>query len=167
MYPKPFALGVLASHSMAPSPPPAVALPSVTSRDQRAANRSATSLAPATESHKPKSTSRKRQQSNADESVNKRNKTVADDDDDANEAAIAIEEAFEGPKGGRKAKKAKKTGKKRYLICFFYAFFNFNIFATSSKKTWTDRQREDEAEKAKGSPIHLQPYVPLPFIFFN
>jgi hypothetical protein len=141
---------------MAPSPPPsAVAPPSVASRDQRAANRSATNLAPA--SQKPKSTSRKRQQSNADEPVNKRYKTVADDDNDANEAAIAIEEAFEGPKGGRKAKKAKKTGKNRYLICFFNAFFNFNIFTTSSKKTWTDRQREDETEKAKGSPIHLQP----------
>ena len=100
-----------------PKPPPAVVQPSVSSRDQRAANRSATALAPG--SPKPKSTSRKRQQSNADESINKRNKTTADDNDDANEAAIAIEDAFEGPKGGRKAKKAKKTGKNRYLIYFF------------------------------------------------
>ena len=61
-------------------------------------------------SPKSKSTSRKRQQSNADESVNKRNKTTADDNDDADEAAAAIEKAFEGPKGGRKAKKVKKTG---------------------------------------------------------
>jgi hypothetical protein len=139
---------------MAP-PPPAIPPPSVTSRDQRAANRSATALMPA--SPKPKSTSRKRQQSNADESINKRNKIATDDDDDANEAAIAIKDAFEGPKGSRKAKRVKKAGKKRYLIHFFKSFFDFKISTTPSKKTWADRQREDETEKAKGSPAHLQP----------
>jgi hypothetical protein len=98
---------------MAPLPPPTVIPPSVTSLDQCAANRSATTLAPV--SPKSKSASRKRQQSNADKSVNKRNKSTADDNDNLNEAAIAIE-AFQGPKGG---KKAKKTGKNRYLIHFF------------------------------------------------
>jgi hypothetical protein len=102
---------------MAPLPPPTAIPPSVTSRDQRASNRSATALAPA--SPKTKSASRKRQQSNADESVNKRSKSAADDNDDANNAAIAIEEAFQGPKRGKKGKKGKKTGKNRYLICFF------------------------------------------------
>jgi hypothetical protein len=99
---------------MPPSPPP-----TMSAHDQRAANRT-TGLAvvPA----KPKSTSRKRQQSNADESASKRNKTVVSDSDDAiNEAAIAVEEANDGEKGGKKGKKGKKTGakgKNRYLFSF-------------------------------------------------
>ena len=96
---------------MVPPAPPA------TSQDQCAANRGAMMLMPA--SPKSKSTSHKQQQSNVDESVNKQNKTTADDDNEADEAAVAIEEALKGPKGGWKAKKAKKTGKKKYLTCFF------------------------------------------------
>ena len=144
---------------MAAVPPP----PAVTPRDQRASNRSAMALQVEPASPKPKSTSRKRQQSNADESINKRNKTAVDDDDDPNDAAFGIEETFEGPKGGRKAKKAKKTGKKRYLILFFLSNFHSNIYTTRSKKTWADRQREDDKEKAKGSPARLQPYILLQF----
>lgn len=98
------------STTMAQPPPP----PTL-SRDQRAANRSA---AREPTSLKSKSTSRKRQQSNADESINKRNKTATDNDDNINEAAIDIEEALEQPKGGRKSQKAKKTRKNMCVIFF-------------------------------------------------
>jgi hypothetical protein len=98
----------------------------VSARDQRAANRSAgLSVVPA----KPKSTSRKRQQSNADESANKRNKTLVDDSDDAIDdatidAAIAVEEANEAGRGGKKGKKAKKTGAKgKNMYLFYFSHF--------------------------------------------
>ncbi|KIJ99616.1 hypothetical protein K443DRAFT_8260 [Laccaria amethystina LaAM-08-1] len=81
---------------------------------------------------KPKSTSRKRQQSNADESANKHNKTVENDSD----AAIAVEEANEAGKGGKKGKKTGAKGK--------------------NKKTWADCQQEDQIENAKGTPARLQ-----------
>lgn len=106
---------------MPPSPPPAP--PSKIARDQRAANRSA-GLVPV--SSKPKSTSRKRQQSNADESVSKRNKTATNDTNEAaNDTATAAEEAIDIQKGGKKGKKAKKTGgkgKNSYLSFFFGLF---------------------------------------------
>ncbi|KIJ94926.1 hypothetical protein K443DRAFT_11750 [Laccaria amethystina LaAM-08-1] len=103
---------------MPPSPPP-----SLSAHDQRAANRNASlPVLPA----KPKSTSWKRQQSNADESANKHNKRVVNNSDDGMDdatmddgmddatmdAAIAVEEANEAGKGGKKGKKAKKTGAK-------------------------------------------------------
>jgi hypothetical protein len=84
--------------------------------DQRAANRT-TGLAVVPAKHK--STSRKRQQSNADESASKHNKTVVSDSDDAiNDAAIAVEEANDGEKGGKKGKKTGAKGKNRYLFSF-------------------------------------------------
>ena len=86
--------------------------------DQQAAN-CTTGLAavPA----KPKSTSWKWQQSNADESANKRNKTVVNESDDAIDdavidAAIAMEEANEAGKGGKKGKKTGAKGKNTYLF---------------------------------------------------
>ena len=96
---------------MSPSPPPVPS--SKIARAQRAANRSAgvTTIAP-----NSKSTSRKRLQSNADESANKRNKIESTDatdiDDTIMDAAIDVEEENEGKKGGKKGKKAKKTGGK-------------------------------------------------------
>ncbi|KIJ89984.1 hypothetical protein K443DRAFT_15618 [Laccaria amethystina LaAM-08-1] len=125
---------------MPPSPPP-----SLSAHDQWAANRNASlPVLPA----KPKSTSRKRQQSNADESANKRNKRVVNNSDDGMDdatmdAAIAVEEANEAGKGGKKGKKAKKTGAK----------------GKTMRKVWADRQHEDEIENAKGTPAHLQPCV--------
>jgi len=93
---------------MSPSPPP-VPLSKV-ARDQRAANWSAGVVTTAPNS---KSTSRKRLQSNADESANKHNKTETTDiDDPIIDAAIDVEEENEGKKGGKKGKKAKKTGGK-------------------------------------------------------
>jgi hypothetical protein len=80
-----------------------------------------------------------------------------DDDDNINEAAIAIEEAFERPKGGKKARKAKKISKNMYVIFFSNLSLIIIISTIVSKKTLADRQREDETEKAKGSPDHLQP----------
>jgi hypothetical protein len=103
--------------TMPPSPPP-----SLSACDQRAANRNASlPVLPA----KPKSTSWKRQQSNADESANKHNKTVVNDSDDGMDdatmdAAIAVEEANEAGKGGKKGKKAKKTGAKGKTMYLFY-----------------------------------------------
>jgi len=109
---------------MPPSPPP-----TMSAHDQQAANRTAAlSVLPA----KSKSTSRKRQQSNADESAAKRNKTVGSDSDVGNDsdaaiddptiddAAIAVEEANDAEKGGKKGKKGKKTGTKRKNMYLFY-----------------------------------------------
>ena len=95
----------------------------MSARDQRAANRNTgVPVVPA----KPKSTSRKRQQSNADESANKRNKTVVNESDDAIDdavidVAIAMEEANEAGKGGKKGKKGKKTGAKGKNTYLFYS----------------------------------------------
>ena len=147
--------------SPSPSPPPAPApVPlSKIARDERAANRSAglVSAAP-----KSKSTSRKRQQSNADESANKRNKTETTDlDDTTMDAAIVAEEENEAKKGGKKGKKAKKTGgkgKNTYLSLFIIIFYLI-ISITSSRKTWAERQDEDEVENAKGIPARLKPYA--------
>ena len=98
--------------TMPPSPPP-----TMSARDQRAANRTAAlPVVPA----KAKSTSRKRQQSNADESVTKRNKTVGNESDDGS----AVEEVNDAEKEGKKGKKGKKTGakgKKKYLFYFWSA----------------------------------------------
>ncbi|KAF8962366.1 hypothetical protein BDZ97DRAFT_1920635 [Flammula alnicola] len=70
-------------HPMAPSPPPAPV--SMSTHDQRAANCS-TSVLSAPPTIKPKSTSCKPQQLNADESASKRSKpTDANADDDNNE----------------------------------------------------------------------------------
>ena len=97
---------------MPPSPPP-----TMSARDQRAANRTAAlPVVPA----KAKSTSRKRQQSNADESVTKHNKTVGNESDDGS----AVEEVKDAEKEGKKGKKGKKTGakgKKKYLFYFWSA----------------------------------------------
>ncbi|KAF8961578.1 hypothetical protein BDZ97DRAFT_1664120 [Flammula alnicola] len=120
---------------MAPSPPPAPA--SMSARDQRAANRSAGTLSAPTTA-KSKSTSRKRQQSNAEESASKRSKPANDANDDDDDDA---KEANEGRKGGKKGRKAKKTAGKR----------------KSSRKTGAQRRREDELENAKGTPAHLKP----------
>ena len=83
---------VSSTTTMAPSPPP-----SKSARELRASNRSAGVLAVAP---KPKSISRKRQQSNADESVSKRNKTATNEGDD--DAAIDMEEAIDAQKERRK-----------------------------------------------------------------
>ena len=106
---------------MPPSPP-------ISARQLRAANRSG-GLAPASEVSKPKSTSRKCLQSNADnadESVSKRSRKAAHDTDDTtNNTAIAVEESLDRQKGGKEGKKAKKTGgkgKKTYLSCFYFYF---------------------------------------------
>jgi hypothetical protein len=140
------------------SPPP------MSARDQRAANRNAE---PPAMPAKPKSTSRKRQQSNADESANKRNKTIENDSDDGiDDAAIAVEEANEAGKGGKKGKKGKKTwakGKNKYYFIFL-SFVSSHSLTTSSRKTWADRQQEDQIENAKGTPARLQPCV---FFLFN
>ena len=136
------------------SSPPSEPVPK-SARELRAANRSAGVLAVAP---KPKSSSRKRQQSNADESVSKRNKTATKESDDG---ANDVEEANSGQKGGKKGKKSKKSkgkGKNKYL-CFFLIIYYFNALSTSSRKTWADCQDEDEIENAKGTPTHLQPCV--------
>lgn len=140
---------------MPPSPPPVPAPPSA--RDQRAANRTAGGL---TVAPKSKSTSRKRQQSNADESANKRNKTATSDVEDTTmDAAIIAEEENEAMKGGKKGKKAKKTGKKgKNTYLFFFIIVSYPITSTtSSRKTWAERQHEDEIENAKGTPAKLTP----------
>ena len=65
-------------------------------------------------------------------------------------------------KGGKSKKKGKKTGgkaKKTYLFYFLIFIFYFNTPTTSSRKTWADRQDEDDIENAKGTPTRLQPYV--------
>ena len=107
---------VSSTTTMAPSPPPP---PPKSARELRASNRSAGVLAIAS---KPKSTSRKRQQSNADESASKRNKTAATSEGDgAEDSAIDVEEAFDVQREGKGGKKAKKTGgraKKTYLFYF-------------------------------------------------
>ena len=125
----------------------------MSARDQQAANRTAAlPVVPA----KSKSTSQKQQQSNADESVTKRNKTVGNESDDGS----AVEEANDAEKEGNKGKKGKKTGakgKKKYL--FFVCFVSFSSLTTYSRKTWADRQHEDNIENAKGTPAHLQPCV--------
>lgn len=96
---------------MPPSPPE-----TLSARDQRAANRTAGLPVVPT---KPKSTSRKRQQSNADESATKRNKTVGNEGDDAiDDAAVAVEELNDAEKGGKKGKKTGAKGKKTYLSYF-------------------------------------------------
>jgi len=97
--------------------------------DQRAANCN-TSLPIV--GAKPKSMSWKQQQSNADESANKCNKTVVNNSDDALDdatidAAIAVEDANEAGKGGKKGKKAKKTGAKGKNMYLFY-FSHFCLF---------------------------------------
>ena len=84
-----------------PASPP----PTISACDQRAANRTAAlPVVPA----KAKSTSRKRQQSNADESVTKCNKTVGNESDDGS----AVDEGNDAEKEGKKGKKGKKTGPK-------------------------------------------------------
>jgi hypothetical protein len=114
---------------------------------------------------KAKSTSRKRLQSNAAESANKRNRTgTTDPEDDAMDVAVAVEEEIEAKKEGKKGKKAKKTGgkgKNTYLFIIIIIFYLI-ISITSSRKTWDECREEDEAENAKGIPAHLKGYV-----FFN
>ena len=131
---------------MPPSPPP-----TMSARDQPAANRTAAlPVVPA----KSKSTSRKRQQSNADESVTKRNKTVGNESDDGS----AVEEVNDAEKEGKKGKKGKKTGakgKQKYVF-YFCQLCPFSSLTTYSRKTWADRQHEDNVENAKGTPAHLQ-----------
>ena len=87
---------------------------------------------------KPKSTSRKRQQSNADESAKKRNKTAAaSEGDDAEDSAIDVEEAFDVQREGKKGKKGKKTGgraKKMYLFYFLIFIFYFDTLPLPVKK---------------------------------
>ena len=136
------------------SSPPSEPVPK-SARELCAANRSAGVLAVAP---KPKSSSRKRQQSNADESVSKRNKTATKESDDG---ANDVEEANSGQKGGKKGKKAKKTGTKGKNMYLFYFLTSvpFNSLTTSSRKTWADRQQEDEIENVKGTPARLQPCV--------
>ena len=94
---------------MPPSPPP-----TMSAHDQQAANcTAALPVVPA----KTKSTSQKPQQSNADESVTKCNKTVGNESDDGS----AVEEVNDAEKEGKKGKKGKKTGakgKKKYLFYF-------------------------------------------------
>ncbi|EDR13066.1 uncharacterized protein LACBIDRAFT_322487 [Laccaria bicolor S238N-H82] len=103
---------------------------------------------------KPKSTSRKRQQSNADESATKHIKTVGNDgEDDVDDAAIAVEEENDAEKGGKKGKKGRKTGERKKTG----AKGKNTSLTTCSRKTWADRQHEDTIENAKGTPAHLQP----------
>ena len=150
---------------MPPSPPP-----TMSARDQQAANHTAAlSVLPA----KSKSTSRKQQQSNADESAAKCNKTVGSDSDVGNDsdaaiddptiddASIAVEEANDAEKGGKKGKKGKKTGTKGKTCIYFIflIFFSFSSLTTCSRKMWADCQHEDKIENAKGTPAHLQPCV--------
>ena len=91
----------------------------MSARDLCASNHSAGVLAVAS---KPKSTGRKRQQSNADESVSKRNKTAATSEgDDVEDFAIGVEEALDvqkQAKGGKKVKKSEGRAKKTYLFYF-------------------------------------------------
>jgi len=44
--------------------------------------------------------------------------TTDGDDNDNDAAAIAVKEANDGKKGGKRAKKSKKTGKNMYLKVF-------------------------------------------------
>jgi len=77
------------------------------------------------------------------------------------DAAIVAEEENEAKKGGKKGKKAKKTGgkgKNTYLSLFIIIFYLI-ISITSSRKTWAERQDEDEVENAKGIPARLKPYA--------
>jgi hypothetical protein len=115
---------------------------------------------------KPKSTSRKQLQSNADKSINKRNKTKTTDLNDATiAAAIIAEDKNEAQKEGKKRKKAKKTGGKgKNMYLFFFIIIFYLITSTSSsRKTWAERQHEDELENAKGAPPKPKTYVS--FIF--
>ena len=85
--------------------------PTMSAHDQQAANHtSALPVVPA----KSKSTSWKRQQSNADESATKHNKTVGNESDNGS----AVEEANAAEKDGKKGKKTGAKGKKRYLFYF-------------------------------------------------
>jgi len=97
-----------------PSPPPSETVSKI-ARDLRAANRSA-GVVPVASKSKPKG--RKRQQSPAGESVNKRNKTAANESAD-------VEEANDRQKGGKKGKKAKKTGEKGQKTYLFYFLIEF------------------------------------------
>jgi len=111
---------------------------------------------------KSMSTSRKRLQSNADESASKCNKTgTTDPEDGTMDVAIAVEEENEAKKGGKKGKKAKKTGGKgKNMYLSFFIIISYLITSiTSSRKTWAERQDEDEVENAKGIPAHIKPYV--------
>ena len=131
-YPMPYVphqrILTLNHHVPSPSPPPAPVPLSKAARDQRAALNRSAGLVPA--APKSKSTSRKRQQSNADESANKCNKTETTDlDDTTMDAAIDAEEKNEGKKGGKKGKKAKKTGgqgKNMYLFFYLFIYLLFN-----------------------------------------
>ena len=95
--------------TMPPSPPPAMS-----AHDQQAANHTAAlPVVPA----KAKSTSQKRQQSNADESVTKHNKTVGNESDDGS----AVEEVNDAEKEGKNRKKTGAKGQKMYLFYFWSA----------------------------------------------
>ena len=143
--------------TMPPSPPP-----TMSAHDQQAANRTA---ALPVVSAKSKSTGRKWQQSIADESVTKHNKTVGNESDDGS----AVEEANDAEKEEKKGKKGSKLGTrgKRSIYFIFVSFVSFSSLTTYSRKTWADHQHEDNIENPKGTPAHPQPYVFSFLLFYS
>jgi hypothetical protein len=72
-------------------------------------------------------------------------------------------------KEGRRGRRGRKLGP-RGRTSIYFIFLNFvssHSLTTSSRKTWADRQQEDQIENAKGTPARLQPYVFFLFHFFQ
>ena len=65
-----------------------------------------------------------------------------------------MDEGNDAEKEGKKGKKGKKT----YLF-YFWSALSLSAHSTYSRKTWADRQHEDNVENAKGTPTQLQPCV--------
>ena len=66
---------------------------------------------------------------------------------------------MKGRKEGRRGRKQRKLGEKAKtrIYSFIYLFiFYLIISTTSSRKTWAERQDEDEVENAKGMPARIK-----------
>jgi len=63
-------------------------------------------------------------------------------------------------KEGRRERKQRKPGEKaKTRIYLFIIIFYLIISITSSRKTWAERQDEDEVENTKGIPAQLKGYL--------